>query len=41
METAFCDQCFSFQLKNQPSREQMFNENYAFFQELQIDGRSF
>jgi len=31
METAFCDQCFSFQLKNQPSREQMFNENYAFF----------
>ncbi len=31
METAFCDKCFSFQLKNQPSPEQMFNENYAFF----------
>lgn len=31
METAFCDKCYSFQLKNQPSPEQMFNENYAFF----------
>ncbi|MFH1798614.1 MAG: class I SAM-dependent methyltransferase [Candidatus Omnitrophota bacterium] len=31
METAFCPNCFMFQLVNQPDREQMFNENYAFF----------
>jgi methylation protein EvaC len=31
METAFCEKCYSFQLKNQPTPEQMFNENYAFF----------
>jgi methylation protein EvaC len=31
METAFCNTCLSFQLKNQPSPNQMFNENYAFF----------
>tara|TARA_B100000780_G_scaffold265879_1_gene221658 strand:+ start:1967 stop:3199 length:1233 start_codon:yes stop_codon:yes gene_type:complete len=31
METAFCNSCLSFQLKNQPSPNQMFNENYAFF----------
>lgn len=31
MEVAFCQQCKMFQLVNQPEREQMFNENYAFF----------
>ena len=31
MDVAFCDACKLFQLVNQPSRERMFNENYAFF----------
>lgn len=31
MEVAFCPKCCMFQLINQPDREQMFNENYAFF----------
>ena len=31
MEVAFCSKCKMFQLVNQPEREQMFNENYAFF----------
>ncbi|MBT6228112.1 MAG: methyltransferase domain-containing protein [Candidatus Scalindua sp.] len=31
MEVAFCQQCKMFQLVNQPEREQMFNESYAFF----------
>jgi len=31
MEVAFCNKCKMFQLINQPSPEQMFNENYAFF----------
>ena len=31
MEVGFCSECKMFQLINQPEREQMFNENYAFF----------
>lgn len=31
MEVGFCSKCTMFQLINQPKREQMFNENYAFF----------
>ena len=31
MEVAFCDNCGMFQLVNQPEREMMFNEHYAFF----------
>ena len=31
MEVALCPRCNMFQLVNQPDREQMFNENYAFF----------
>ncbi len=31
MEVAFCDNCKMFQLVNQPDREQMFHDNYAFF----------
>ena len=31
MEVASCPKCNMFQLINQPNREQMFNENYAFF----------
>ncbi len=31
MEVGFCSQCYMFQLINQPEREKMFNENYAFF----------
>ena len=31
MEVAFCNSCKLFQLVTQPSREKMFNENYAFF----------
>ena len=30
---AFCQKCGMVQLMEQPSREQMFNENYAFFPE--------
>ena len=31
MEVGFCPECKMFQLINQPEREKMFNENYAFF----------
>jgi len=31
MKTAVCSKCNMFQLLMQPDREQMFNENYAFF----------
>ena len=31
MEPAFCNTCKTFQLVRQPERQQMFNENYAFF----------
>ena len=31
MEVSFCNNCKMFQLINQPSPQQMFNENYAFF----------
>ena len=31
MDVATCTNCNMFQLINQPDREQMFNENYAFF----------
>lgn len=31
MEVSFCENCFMFQLINQPNPSQMFNENYAFF----------
>jgi len=31
LEVAFCAHCTMVQLTNQPAREQMFNENYAFF----------
>jgi methylation protein EvaC len=31
MEVGFCSKCTMFQLINQPEREKMFNENYAFF----------
>ena len=31
METAFCIQCKTFQLLNQPDATQMFHDNYAFF----------
>ena len=31
MRVGFCERCGAFQLMEQPSREQMFNENYAFF----------
>ncbi len=31
MACAFCEKCGCFQLLEQPSPEQMFNENYAFF----------
>ena len=31
MEVASCPNCHMFQLVHQPDREQMFNENYAFF----------
>lgn len=31
MEVASCPKCNMFQLLDQPKREQMFNENYAFF----------
>ena len=31
MEVAFCEKCKMFQLVNQPKREKMFNEHYAFF----------
>ena len=30
MEVAFCENCYMFQLINQPQPEQMFNENYAY-----------
>lgn len=31
LRVAFCPNCFMVQLIEQPNREQMFNENYAFF----------
>ena len=31
LDIAFCQKCGMIQLMEQPSREQMFNENYAFF----------
>ena len=31
MEVGFCQKCYMFQLINQPEREKMFNEHYAFF----------
>jgi methylation protein EvaC len=31
MEVAFCNHCNMFQLVNQPDRERMFNEHYAFY----------
>ena len=31
METAFCNQCKTFQLLNQPEAQKMFHENYAFY----------
>lgn len=31
MEVAFCEKCKMVQLVEQPARERMFNENYAFF----------
>ncbi len=31
MDVAFCKVCFMVQLINQPSREKMFHENYAFY----------
>lgn len=31
MKVAFCQECKMFQLTEQPDREQMFHENYAFF----------
>ena len=31
MEVGVCEKCFMFQLLNQPKKEQMFNENYAFY----------
>ncbi len=31
MEVAFCKQCCTFQLINQPAPERMFHENYAYF----------
>ena len=31
MKVAFCDRCKMVQLTEQPSREEMFHENYAFF----------
>jgi methylation protein EvaC len=31
MSTGFCENCFTFQLMEQPNAEMMFHENYAFF----------
>jgi len=31
MEVGVCEKCFMFQLLNQPNKEQMFNESYAFY----------
>ncbi len=31
MRLGFCDNCYMVQLVNQPDREQMFHDNYAFF----------
>ncbi|MGE0171407.1 MAG: class I SAM-dependent methyltransferase [Oligoflexales bacterium] len=31
MQVCFCDKCKMFQLLDQPEKEKMFNENYAFF----------
>ena len=31
LQVAFCDACTMFQLVEQPAREMMFNENYAFY----------
>ena len=31
METAFCEECHTFQLVTQPEAKKMFHENYAFF----------
>ncbi len=34
METAFCEECHTFQLVTQPEAKKMFHENYAFFSSL-------
>lgn len=34
MEVAFCEQCGTFQLVEQPDAKRMFHENYAFFSSL-------
>ncbi len=31
LKPAFCKECFTFQIEEQPDPEQMFHENYAFF----------
>ena len=31
LSPAFCSECFTFQIENQPDPEMMFHENYAFF----------
>ncbi len=36
LNPAFCDQCYSFQIENQPSPEIMFHDQYAFFSRTSI-----
>ena len=31
MQASFCENCFTFQLLDQPDPDQMFHSNYAFF----------
>jgi len=36
MQVGFCENCHMVQLVEQPDREKMFHENYAFSHQLQI-----